>query len=181
MAKELFLKSENLVLGGKKAFNSFMYNGTTLEKKNAKINLKKEENRKKIEEKEAQKAEKKSQREEKSSILSRIFTRSEEIEVEEGQLVLYGADDEEYTCQMIDLSQLLDEKYKPYNQSPKGQDLLKRDLNASKLYISDDGDIMKVNKVLEVKPKEFDEEYVYLLFDTNRVFYSIKFKVKRSF
>ncbi len=181
MAKELFLKSENLVLGGKKAFNSFMYNGTTLEKKNAKINLKKEENRKKIEEKEAQKAEKKSQREEKSSILSRIFTRSKEIVVEDGQVILYGADDEEYTCQMIDLSQLLDEKYKPYNQAPKGVDLLKRDLKASKIFIADDGDIMRVNKILEVKPEEFDENFAYLLFDTNRVFYSIKFKVKRSF
>lgn len=181
MAKELFLKSENLVLGGKKAFNSFMYNGTTLEKKNAKINLKKEENRKKIEEKEAQKAEKKSQKEEKTSILSKIFTKSEEIEIEDGQIVLYGADDEVYTCQEVELSQLLDEKYVSYNQAPKGQDLLKRDLNASKLYISDDGDIMKVNKVLEVKPKEFDENFAYLLFDTNRVFYSIKFKVKRSF
>ena len=173
--------SKKLVLGGKEAFNGFMYNGSTLEKKNAKISIKKEELSRKIEAQKAEKATRKSQREEKSSIISRIFTRSEEIEVEEGQLVLYGADDEEYTCQLIDLSQLLDEKYKPYNQSPKGQDLLKRDLNASKLYISDDGDIMKVNKVLEVKPKEFDEEYVYLLFDTNRVFYSIKFKVKRSF
>ena len=173
--------SKKLVLGGKEAFNGFMYNGSTLEKKNAKISIKKEELSRKIEAQKAEKATRKSQREEKTSLLYKILTRSEEIEVEEGQLVLYGADDEVYTCQMIDLSQLLDEKYKPYNQSPKGQDLLKRDLNASKLYISDDGDIKKVNKVLEVKPKEFDENFAYLLFDTNRVFYSIKFKVKRSF
>ena len=33
-----------MILGGKEAYNKFMYNGETLEKKNAKINLKKEEN-----------------------------------------------------------------------------------------------------------------------------------------
>ena len=177
----IVLQGKKMILGGKEAYNKFMYNGETLEKKNAKINLKKEENRKKIEEKEAQKAEKKSQKEEKTSILSKIFTKSEEIEIEDGQIVLYGADDEEYTCQMIDLSQLLDEKYKPYNQAPKGVDLLKRDLKACKIFIADDGDIMRVNKILEVKPEEFDENFAYLLFDTNRVYYSIRFKVERSF
>ena len=174
----IVLQGKKLILGGKEAYNNFMYNGETLEKKNAKISSKKEAISKKVE---AQKAEKKSQREDKTSILSKIFTRSKEIEVEDGQVILYGADDEVYTCQEVELSQLLDEKYVSYKQAPKGQDLLKRDLNASKLYISDDGDIMKVNKVLEVKPEEFNEEYVYLLFDTNRVYYSIKFKVKRSF
>lgn len=173
--------SKKLVLGGKEAFNVFMYNGSTLEKKNAKISAKKEELNSKIEAQKAEKATRKSQREEKTSILSKIFTRSKEIEVEDGQVILYGADDEEYTCQMIDLSQLLDEKYKPYNQAPKGVDLLKRDLKASKIFIADDGDIMRVNKILEVKPEEFDENFAYLLFDTNRVYYSIRFKVERSF
>lgn len=173
--------SKKLVLGGKEAFNGFMYNGSTLEKKNAKISVKKEELSRKIEAQKAEKATRKSQREEKSSIISRIFTRSEEIEVEEGQLVLYGADDEVYTCQLIELNQLVDEKYVPYEKSPKGQELLKRDLKTSKLFITDDGDIMKVNKVIEVKPEEFDEKYVYLMFDTNRVYYVIKFPVIRSF
>lgn len=173
--------SKKLVLGGKEAFNVFMYNGSTLEKKNAKISAKKEELNSKIEAQKAEKATRKSQKEEKTSILSKIFTRSKEIEVEDGQVILYGADDEEYTCQMIDLSQLLDEKYKPYNQAPKGVDLLKRDLKASKIFIADDGDIMRVNKILEVKPEEFDENFAYLLFDTNRVYYSIRFKVERSF
>lgn len=173
--------SKKLVLGGKEAYNKFMYNGETLEKKNAKISSKKEAISKKVEAQKLEKAEKKSQKEEKTSILSKIFTRSEEIEIEDGQIVLYGADDEVYTCQEVELSQLLDEKYVSYKQAPKGQDLLKRDLKASKLYISDDGDIMKVNKVLEVKPEEFDEEYVYLMFDTNRVYYVIKFPVIRSF
>ena len=58
---------------------------------------------------------------------------------------------------------------------------LKRDLKASKIFIADDGDIMRVNKILEVKPEEFDENFAYLLFDTNRVYYSIRFKVERSF
>lgn len=173
--------SKKLVLRGKEAFNVFMYNGSTLEKKNAKISAKKEELNSKIEAQKAEKATRKSQKEEKTSILSKIFTRSKEIEVEDGQVILYGADDEEYTCQMIDLSQLLDEKYKPYNQAPKGVDLLKRDLKASKIFIADDGDIMRVNKILEVKPEEFDENFAYLLFDTNRVYYSIRFKVERSF
>lgn len=174
----IVLQGKKMILGGKEAYNKFMYNGETLEKKNAKISSKKEAISKKVE---AQKAEKKSQKEEKTSILSKIFNRSEEIEIEDGQIVLYGADDEEYTCQMIDLSQLLDEKYKPYNQAPKGVDLLKRDLKASKIFIADDGDIMRVNKILEVKPEEFDENFAYLLFDTNRVYYSIRFKVERSF
>ena len=174
----IVLQGKKLILGGKEAYNKFMYNGETLEKKNAKISSKKEAISKKVE---AQKAEKKSQKEEKTSILSKIFTKSEEIEIEDGQIVLYGADDEVYTCQEVELSQLLDEKYVSYKQAPKGQDLLKRDLKASKLYISDDGDIMKVNKVIEVKPEEFDEEYVYLMFDTNRVHYVIKFPVIRSF
>ena len=174
----IVLQGKKMILGGKEAYNKFMYNGETLEKKNAKISSKKEAISKKVE---AQKAEKKSQKEEKTSILSKIFTRSEEIEIEDGQIVLYGADDEVYTCQEVELSQLLDEKYVSYKQAPKGQDLLKRDLKASKLYISDDGDIMKVNKVIEVKPEEFDEEYVYLMFDTNRVYYVIKFPVIRSF
>lgn len=174
----IVLQGKKMILGGKEAYNKFMYNGETLEKKNAKISSKKEAISKKVE---AQKAEKKSQKEEKTSILSKIFTKSEEIEIEDGQIVLYGADDEEYTCQMIDLSQLLDEKYKPYNQAPKGVDLLKRDLKACKIFIADDGDIMRVNKILEVKPEEFDENFAYLLFDTNRVYYSIRFKVERSF
>lgn len=177
----IVLQGKKLILGGKEAYNKFMYNGETLEKKNAKISSKKEAISKKVEAQKVEKAEKKSQKEEKTSILSKIFTRSEEIEIEDGQIVLYGADDEVYTCQEVELSQLLDEKYVSYKQAPKGQDLLKRDLKASKLYISDDGDIMKVNKVLEVKPEEFDEEYVYLMFDTNRVYYVIKFPVIRSF
>lgn len=177
----IVLQGKKLILGGKEAYNKFMYNGETLEKKNAKISSKKETISKKVEAQKAEKAEKKSQKEEKTSILSKIFTRSEEIEIEDGQIVLYGADDEVYTCQEVELSQLLDEKYVSYKQAPKGQDLLKRDLKASKLYISDDGDIMKVNKVIEVKTEEFDEEYVYLMFDTNRVYYVIKFPVIRSF
>lgn len=177
----IVLQGKKLILGGKEAYNKFMYNGETLEKKNAKISSKKEAISKKVEAQKIERAEKKSQKEEKTSILSKIFTRSKEIEVEDGQVILYGADDEEYTCQMIDLSQLLDEKYKPYNQAPKGVDLLKRDLKASKIFIADDGDIMRVNKILEVKPEEFDENFAYLLFDTNRVYYSIRFKVERSF
>lgn len=177
----IVLQGKKLILGGKEAYNKFMYNGETLEKKNAKISSKKEAISKKVEAQKIERAEKKSQKEEKTSILSKIFTRSEEIEIEDGQIVLYGVDDEVYTCQEVELSQLLDEKYVSYKQAPKGQDLLKRDLKASKLYISDDGDIMKVNKVIEVKPEEFDEEYVYLMFDTNRVYYVIKFPVIRSF
>ena len=43
----IVLQGKKMILGGKEAYNKFMYNGETLEKKNAKINLKKEENRKK--------------------------------------------------------------------------------------------------------------------------------------
>ena len=170
-----------MILGGKEAYNKFMYNGETLEKKNAKISSKKEAISKKVEAQKIERAEKKSQREEKTSLLYKILTRSEEIEVEKDQIVLYGEDCKVYTCQEIELSQLLDEKYVPYKQAPKGQDLLKRDLKASKIFVADDGDIMRVNKILEVKPEEFDEEYVYLMFDTNRVYYVIKFPVIRSF
>ena len=75
----------------------------------------------------------------------------------------------------------MNEKFQKYEKAPKGQDLLKRDLNTSKLYIFDDGDLMQVKSICEVKPELPEEDEVYLLFDTNREYYVVSFACVRSF
>lgn len=124
--------------------------------------------------------------EEKPSMVKNFLGRfskpdEEEDGPEEGYLRLYGEDYNPYDCKLIDISSLLDEKYTPYKVSPTGQALLNRNLNTSKLYVSDNGDLMQVKKVIEVKPELPNNDEVFLLFDTNREYYVIKFACKRSF
>lgn len=106
----------------------------------------------------------------------------EEVEVlEDGYARFFGEDDEEYTCKQIENTQLMDVQYNSFKDAPRGQALLKRDLKASPLFVSDDGDLMKVNEIKEVKAEIDSLDDVFLLLDTNHEYYVIRFTCVRSF
>ena len=99
------------------ALNRFLFKGETLDKKLAKNASQREEF---AQAKEAKKQEKeRKNKEEKPSIISRIFKKDSELE--EGYILLYSKEGEEFVCQEIDVSQLLDEKYVPFERNVKGQ------------------------------------------------------------
>lgn len=200
MAKLLNVK--NVGISVKEGYNNFMY--VDSDKRNQKLKERKEEILAELEaQKEVKlqkKAEKKALKEERRNAFSEKLTSKKEgfksalsrfkfqpmgedsIEVvDEDEVIFFGEDEEQYSCQMIEISQLLDEKFAPYEKAPKGADLLKRNLTTSKLYISDNGDIMKVNAIKEVAPENPSDNEAFLLFDTNREYYVIKFTCKKIF
>ncbi|MGN1013383.1 MAG: hypothetical protein ACI4ON_06135 [Clostridia bacterium] len=171
------------MLGGIDAYNKFFYAGETLDKESKKINAKKDEceiDIRSIEERKKVEAELK-QKEQKKSFFRPAPQDVLEDEIEEGYTRFFNEDDESLDCVLLDISNLLNEKFQKYEKAPKGQDLLKRDLNTSKLYIFDDGDLMQVKSICEVKPELPEEDEVYLLFDTNREYYVVSFACVRSF
>ena len=179
--KENLKKVKKAMLGGIDAYNKFFYAGETLDKESKKINAKKDEceiDIRSIEERKKVEAELK-QKEQKKSFF-RPAQDIVEYEVE-GYTRFFNEDEEPLDCVIIDISNLLNEKFQKYEKAPKGQDLLKRDLNTSKLYIFDDGDLMQVKSICEVKPELPEEDEVYLLFDTNREYYVVSFACVRSF
>lgn len=178
--KENLKKVKKAMLGGIDAYNKFFYAGETLDKESKKINAKKDEceiDIRSIEERKKVEAELK-QKEQKKS----FFRPAQDIVEDEVEYTRFFNEDEEpLDCVIIDISNLLNEKFQKYEKAPKGQDLLKRDLNTSKLYIFDDGDLMQVKSICEVKPELPEEDEVYLLFDTNREYYVVSFACVRSF
>lgn len=178
-----FKKVKKAMLGGIDAYNKFFYAGETLDKESKKINAKKDEceiDIKSIEERKKVEAELK-QKEQKKSFFRPAPQDVLEDQIEEGYTRFFNEDDESLDCVLLDISNLLNEKFQKYEKAPKGQDLLKRDLNTSKLYIFDDGDLMQVKSICEVKPELPEEDEVYLLFDTNREYYVVSFACVRSF
>lgn len=178
-----FKKVKKAMLGGIDAYNKFFYAGETLDKESKKINAKKDEceiDIRSIEERKKVEAELK-QKEQKKSFFRPAPQDVLEDEIEEGYTRFFNEDDESLDCVLLDISNLLNEKFQKYEKAPKGQDLLKRDLNTSKLYIFDDGDLMQVKSICEVKPELPEEDEVYLLFDTNREYYVVSFACVRSF
>ena len=176
-----FKKVKKAMLGGIDAYNKFFYAGETLDKESKKINAKKDEceidissikKKKKVEAELKQKEQKKS-----------FFRPAQDIVEDEveGYTRFFNEDEEPLDCVLIDISNLLNEKFQKYEKAPKGQDLLKRDINTSKLYIFDDGDLMQVKSICEVKPERPEEDEVDLLFDTNREYYVVSFACVRSF
>lgn len=121
----------------------------------------------------------------KPSLLSKIASNlmKEEYdfeELEEGYGYFFGADTKEYVCKMVDANQLFDEKYAQM-KAPSGQSLLSRDLEKSKLFISDDDDMLKVTRVIEVKPELPSDSKAYVLLQTSREDFVVEFTLTRSF
>lgn len=165
---------KKISIGGEDFLNKFLFNGETLERKLSKNAPARAEFAK------AKEAKKQEKKEEKPSIFSRIFKK--DSEVEEGFVLLYNRDGEEFLCQEIDASQLLDEKYIPFERNVKGKELLHRKFFCTPLYVADNGDIMKVQSAFELYPEEeADEETAYVVLETNREYYVLTFKVKRIF
>ena len=160
------------------ALNRFLFKGETLDKKLAKNASQREEF---AQAKEAKKQEKeRKNKEEKPSIISRIFKKDSELE--EGYILLYSKEGEEFVCQVIDVSQLLDEKYVPFERNVKGQELLHRKFNCTPMYISDNGDVMRVQKAFELFSNEdADEKVAYVVLETNREYYVLVYTIKRIF
>lgn len=174
MGKDLRKK---INVNGEDLVNKFLFKGETLNKKLAKNAPARAEFAKA---KEAQKQqEKEKNKEEKSSFISRFFKK--DSEVEEGFVLLYNRDGEEFICQEIDASQLLDEHYVPFERNVRGQELLHRKFFCTPLYVSDNGDIMKVQKAFELFSEDADDESAYVVLETNREYYVVAFKVKRIF
>lgn len=171
-------KRKKINVVGEDMMNKFLFKGETLERKLAKNSSARAEFAKA---KEVQKQqEKERQKEEKPSFISRFFKK--DSEVEEGFVLLYNRDGGEYVCQVIDASQLLDEKYVPFERNVRGQELLHRKFNCTPMYISDNGDVMKVQKAFELFSNEdADEDTAHVVLETNREYYVLTFKVKRIF
>ena len=139
-------------------------------------------------EKAARKAEKQAQKEqakaekEQRRLERQAAIAEETIEEGENRRIFFSKEDgEEIEATMVDINQLVDEKFTKFEKTPKGMDLLKRNLNASRLYIDDDGDLLKVQSIKEVECELQDISKVYLLLDTNREYFVVEFNCIRTF
>ena len=184
---------EGKSLGFLEGYNSFMYKDS--KRRNEKIVARKttiqnemeKQQQEKAAEKAAKKAEKQAQKEQaKAEKEQRRLERQQAFEenTEEGEnrrIFFSKEDGEEIEATMVDINQLVDDKYSKFEKSPKGMDLLKRNLNASRLYIDDDGDLLKVQEIKEVEAEMQDISKVYLLLDTNREYFVVEFSCIRTF
>ena len=184
---------EGKSLGFLEGYNSFMYKDS--KRRNEKIVARKttiqnemeKQQQEKAAEKAAKKAEKQAQKEQaKAEKEQRRLERQQAFEenTEEGEnrrIFFSKEDGEEIEATMVDINQLVDDKYSKFEKSPKGMDLLKRNLNASRLYIDDDGDLLKVQSIKEVECELQDISKVYLLLDTNREYFVVEFSCIRTF
>lgn len=169
-------KRKKINVVGEDLVNKFLFKGETLNRKLAKNAPTRAEFAKA---KEAKEQEKEKNKEEKTSILSRFFKK--ESTLEEGFVLLYNRDGEEFICQEIDVSQLLDEKYVPFERNVKGQELLHRKFFCTPLYVSDNGDIMKVQSAFELFSEDADEDTAHVVLETNREYYVLVYTIKRIF
>ncbi len=184
------------VVGGKmlEGYNSFMYkdsnkrNERILAKRTTIQNEMERQQQQKAAEKAARKAEKQAQKEQAKAEkeqrrLERQQAFEENTEEDENRRVFFGKEDEEevFEATVIEINQLVDEKFTKFEKTLKGMDLLKRNLNASKMYICDDDDFMRVQSIKEVEPEIQDLSKVFLLLDTNREYYVIGFDCIRTF
>lgn len=123
--------------------------------------------------------------EKKPSLLNKIASNfiKEEYdfnELEEGYAYFFGEDTREYTAKVVEATQLFDEKYSQM-KAPTGQSLLSRDLEKSKMFISDNDDMLRVNNAIEVKPELPTDNKAYVLLQTSREDFVIEFTLTRSF
>lgn len=185
------------VVGGKmlEGYNSFMYkdsnkrNERILAKRTTIQNEMERQQQQKAAEKAARKAEKQAQKEqakaerEQKRLERQAAIVEENTEEDENRRVFFGKEDEEevFEATVIDINQLVDDKYSKFEKSPKGMDLLKRNLKSSRLYIDDDGDLLKVQEIKEVEAEMQDISKVYLLLDTNREYFVVEFSCIRTF
>lgn len=181
-------------LGLMEGYNSFMYKDSV--KRNEGIIARKttiqDEIERQQQEKEAEKAvrkaEKQAQKEqakaekEQRRLERQAAIAEETIEEGENRRIFFSKEDgEEIEATMVDINQLVDEKFTKFEKTPKGMDLLKRNLNASRLYIDDEGDLLKVQEIKEVETEMQDISKVYLLLDTNREYFVVEFNCIRTF
>lgn len=181
-------------LGLMEGYNSFMYKDSV--KRNERIVARKttiqeefeRQQQEKAAEKAARKAEKQAQKEqakaekEQRRLERQAAIAEETIEEGENRRIFFSKEDgEEIEATMVDINQLVDEKFTKFEKTPKGMDLLKRNLNASRLYIDDDGDLLKVQSIKEVECELQDISKVYLLLDTNREYFVVEFNCIRTF
>lgn len=185
---------EGKSLGFLEGYNSFMYKDS--KRRNEKIVARKttiqnemeKQQQEKAAEKAAKKAEKQAQKEqakaekEQRRLERQAAIAEETIEEGENRRIFFSKEDgEEIEATMVDINQLVDEKFTKFEKTPKGMDLLKRNLNASRLYIDDDGDLLKVQSIKEVECELQDISKVYLLLDTNREYFVVEFNCIRTF
>ena len=181
-------------LGLMEGYNSFMYKDSV--KRNEGIVARKttiqdeieRQQQEKAAEKAAKKAEKQAQKEqakaekEQRRLERQAAIAEETTEEGENRRIFFSKEDgEEIEATMVDINQLVDEKFTKFEKTPKGMDLLKRNLNASRLYIDDDGDLLKVQEIKEVEAEMQDISKVYLLLDTNREYFVVEFSCIRTF
>ena len=179
-------------LGLMEGYNSFMYKdsvrrneGIVARKTTIQDEMERQQQEKEAEkaarkaEKQAQKEQAKAEREQRRLERQQAF---EETTEEENRRIFFSKEDgEEIEATMVDINQLVDDKYSKFEKAPKGMDLLKRNLKSSRLYIDDDGDLLKVQSIKEVETEMQDISKVYLLLDTNREYFVVEFNCIRTF
>lgn len=185
---------EGKSLGILEGYNSFMYKDS--KRRNEKIVARKttiqneieKQQKEKEAEKAARKAEKQAQKEQAKAEreqrrIERQAAIAEETIEDENRKIFFSKEDEEemFEATIVDINQLVDDRYSKFEKSPKGMDLLKRNLKSSRLYIDDDGDLLKVQSIKEVECELQDISKVYLLLDTNREYFVVEFSCIRTF
>ena len=108
------------------------------------------------------------------------FSTSEEVK--EGFLLLTTKDyKEQFEALEISSSDILDGNMKKFEKTLTGQMLLGRDLNASPLFIEDEGNIIKVESARRVYSYDEAEDYAYVLLTTKYEYFVIKFDISYKF
>ncbi|MBO5476966.1 MAG: hypothetical protein J6A15_04375 [Clostridia bacterium] len=188
-------KINQMVLGATEGVANFVFEGDYKAAAHQKIAAK----RAKIEEKDALKAQVKAEKaeakalkkaskvplkEKVGSALTFLKSESKEVICDEEDIysIFFDKDDNEYSAIIIEKNLLLDDRKEPLKQEGlKGQNLLRRNLKTSSLFINDDGNFIKVNSLQRVYPELDDAETAYILLETKYENFVIEFPMIQSF
>ena len=138
--------------------------------------------------KQQEKAEKKKVKEENKASLKEVFSNIslKRDDFEEENSFWYFTNEErteDYEVLPITIERLADANKKPFEKKLKGQELLKRNLKASPLYILDDDNIIKVEKIQRVF--DYDDnnnkEAAYVMLETKYQDFVIEYNIVCTF
>jgi len=110
-----------------------------------------------------------------------IFSFFNQKDVKKGYSKYYTEDEKIIKGIKISKKLLLDENFNAFSKIPTGNSLLSRDLKASKLFLSDEGNIIAINAIKRVYPLEDVENKAYVLLDTKYEKFILEFDMIQTF
>lgn len=181
----------------KKGVASFMYEGETKESALARIDSKEQAAIQKAQERAEKKRvnlENKAQRKEQKALEREarrkeradkiFFNEATEMDLEEGYESFWSIKNEDraFYCRMLSAEEVLGQDFKPYSKdSLRGQDLLKRNLKTSPLFVEYEDNILKVISVEEVERESSSNDTAYVMLETTYDCFVLEFKYIRQF